>query len=120
MLCINKLARSSNLKTFLISFFCSFDPFWFIYYKRFSDLTFSIVPCYHHIYTDMGGPKKCQNIYELNKYKNKINTTKFLFSVTLSFVHLVVKCMYTSEHLKTGINMYIIIILIKITQTNFK
>ena len=34
------LDRRSNLQTFLISFFLSFDTFGFISYNRFSDLTF--------------------------------------------------------------------------------
>ena len=28
-----------------------------------------------YLYYDIGAPKKCRNIYKLNKYKNKINTT---------------------------------------------
>ena len=58
---------------------CPFSKFWplLIYILQlFFRFTFLFVPSYLHIYTDTGRPKKCRNIYKLNKYKREINTTK--------------------------------------------
>ena len=80
----NKTWRS-NLQTFLSPFFY-FDPYWFCILQLFFRFALSYVPYYlpkklisllsSYLYYDMGGPKKCRNIYKFNKYNKKINTTQ--------------------------------------------
>jgi len=66
----------SNFGICFISFFVVLILFDLYILQSFFRSTFSFVPSYLHIYTDIGRPKKCRNIYKLNKYKNKIYTTK--------------------------------------------
>ena len=67
--------RRSNLQTLFISFFVIFILF-DLYSTIVFRFTLSYVPYYLQDYYDMGGPKKCRNIYKLDKYKNKIYTTQ--------------------------------------------
>ena len=71
------LLRRSNLQTFIISFFVVLILFDLYILHRFSDLLFHLfLAIFIYIYTGIGGPKKCRDIFKLNKYKDKINTTK--------------------------------------------
>ena len=111
---ITLLTGHQTYKQLLSPFFVIliiFDLYSTIVFQIYFIIICSLLSLY--LYYDMGGPKKCRNIYKFNKYKNnKYNTTidllissnkcqkmyiyflsmfsKFLFNVTLSFVHFVV------------------------------
>ena len=71
-----QFVRRSNFGTCFISFFVILILFYLD-----STIVFQIyfIICSllsSYLYYDMGGMKKCRNIYKLSKYKNKINTTQ--------------------------------------------
>ena len=74
--CEEKTNWRSNLQTFFISFF----PILFLF-ELYSTIVFQIyfIICFllsSYLYYDMAGPEKCQNIYNLNKYKTNIKIRK--------------------------------------------
>ena len=62
--------QKKNYLLFVFSILFDLYPISYLLFHLFLPIYVSILN------TDMGGPKKCRNIYKLNKYKNKINTAK--------------------------------------------
>ena len=75
---MSKELQGIKLTNIFYLLFQNFDPFWFIFYNRFSDLLFHLFLAIFISILTWAGRKNVGTFYKLNKYKRKINTTKLI------------------------------------------